>query len=106
MKRHKTMKRSLRIESLESDNASIGHYRNTLRQSLDQVADRMVWQHEVLRAFQTWSTYANFNVGLVPDRGDAFGTIGLPSDDPRFGEFRIGAFSQTNVLANATPISA
>ncbi len=74
-----------------------------MREVFDQVTDRKVWQETVLRAFQTWAVQANINVGLVPDRGDAFGTIGLSSEDPRFGEFRIGAFPQPGVLASALP---
>ncbi len=79
------------------------HYRNALREVFDQVADRREWKEAVLRAFQTWSVHANVNIGLVPDRGDDFGAVGLSSDDPRFGEFRIGAFPQTEVLANTLP---
>jgi hypothetical protein len=89
--------------SFPSDQAAIGAFRNQARESLDQVADRSEWQEAALRAFQTWSIHANINVGLVPDRGDDFGTVGLSNDDPRFGEFRIGAFPQSGVLANALP---
>ncbi|MCC6510869.1 MAG: matrixin family metalloprotease, partial [Pirellulaceae bacterium] len=89
--------------SFPSDNASIGAYPNQLREKLDQVTDRQVWQEEVLRAFQTWAVHANINVGLVADRGDDFGTIGLTTNDPRFGEFRVGAFDQGSTLASASP---
>ncbi len=78
-------------------------YSNSLRTVLDQVADRSVWQETVLRAFQTWAVQANINIGLVPDRGDALGTVGLANNDPRFGEFRVGAFPQPGVLASALP---
>lgn len=94
--------RSLSV-SFPTDNATIGPYSNSLREVLDQVTDRKVWQEAVLRAFQTWSVHANINIGLTPDRGDHFGTIGLASNDPRFGEFRIGAFPQPGVLASASP---
>jgi Matrixin len=89
--------------SFPSDDASIGPYQNSMRSVFDQVADRAKWQEETLRAFQTWAFYSNINVGLVPDRGDDFGTIGLSTKDPRFGEFRIGAFPQPGVLASAAP---
>jgi hypothetical protein len=89
--------------SFPSDSAAIGHYDNSLRERFDQVTDRKEWQEAVLRAFQTWATHANVNIGLTPDRGDDFGAVGLTSGDPRFGEFRIGAFPQGTVLANATP---
>lgn len=94
--------RSLSI-SFPSDGAAIGHYSSSLRETLDQTIDRREWQEAVLRAFQTWSIHANINVGLVPDRGDRFGMPGLATNDPRFGEFRIGAFPQSDVLANASP---
>jgi hypothetical protein len=94
--------RSLSI-SFPTDHAAIGAYRNAAREVLDQVADRSQWQEAALRAFQTWAVQANINVGLVADRGDDFGTVGLTHNDPRFGEFRIGAFPQQGVLANALP---
>lgn len=50
-----------------------------------------VWQKEMLRAFQTWAVQANINVGLTTDGGQAMGVAGAPQEDPRFGDFRIGA---------------
>lgn len=94
--------RSLSV-SFPTDQAAIGAYRNSAREVLDQVTDRQQWQEATLRAFQTWSVHGNFNIGLVPDRGDDFGAVGLSTNDPRFGEFRIGAFPQPGVLANALP---
>lgn len=89
--------------SFPTDQAAIGAYSNSIRGVFDQVADRREWQEEALRAFQTWSYHADINVGLVPDHGDDFGALGLSANDPRFGEFRIGAFPQPEVLANALP---
>jgi Matrixin len=94
--------RSLSV-SFPGDQAAIGAYRNAAPEVLDQVADRLEWQEAALRAFQSWSVHANINVGLVADRGDDFGAVGLSYNDPRFGEFRIGAFPQVGVLANAIP---
>lgn len=94
--------RSLSV-SFPTDQAAVGAYRNAAREVLDQVTDRMQWQEAALRAFQTWAVQANINVGLVQDRGDDFGAVGLTTNDPRFGEFRIGAFPQLGVLANALP---
>lgn len=94
--------RSLSV-SFPTDQAAIGAYRNTLREHLDSVADRRLWQEATLQAFQTWSVHSNINIGLVPDRGDDFGSVGLSFNDPRFGEFRLGSFPQSNVLANALP---
>ncbi len=89
--------------SFPTDNTDIGAYANSLRTVLDQVADRKEWQEAALRAFQTWAVQTNLNIGLVPDRGDAFGAVGLSTSDPRFGEFRIGAFPQPGALASALP---
>ena len=94
--------RSLSI-SFPGEGTPIGGTGNNIRQTLDTVATRGAWQQAALKAFQTWAEVANINVGLVGDRSDAFGAAGLASNDPRFGEFRIGSFSQTNVLANAVP---
>lgn len=89
--------------SFPTDQSTIGAYANSLRTVLDQVADRQDWQETALRAFQTWAVQANINIGLVPDRGDTFGTPGLGVNDPRFGELRLGAFPQPGVLASALP---
>ncbi len=97
--------RSLQV-SFPTDQAQIGGYSNSIREVFDQVADRREWQAAALRAFQTWAVQTNINIGLTTDRGDSFGTVGLTSNDPRFGEFRIGAFPQEGVLANALPFQA
>ena len=89
--------------SFPTDDTTVGAYGNSMREVFDQVADRVVWQEAVLRAFQSWAVHANINIGLTADRGDPFGTVGLASNDPRFGDFRIGAFPQVGVLASALP---
>jgi hypothetical protein len=94
--------RSLSV-SFPGDNTPVGSQANDIRQTLDAVASRTSWQTAALKAFQTWAEVANINVGLVADRSDAFGAAGLASNDPRFGEFRIGSFSQPGVLASAVP---
>ncbi len=94
--------RSLSV-SFPSDLTPIGAETNQLRSTLDAVAARAEWQTTALRAIQQWAEVANVNIGLVADRGDAFGTVGLSGNDPRFGEIRIGAFPQSGVLASAIP---
>lgn len=94
--------RSLSV-SFPGDNTPVGSHANDIRQTLDAVASRGRWQTAALKAFQTWAEVANINVGLVADRSDAFGAPGLASNDPRFGEFRIGSFGQSGVLASAVP---
>ena len=99
--------RSISI-SFPSENTPIGSAQNSLRTTLDAVAPRLEWQTAILRAAQAWAENANINIGLVPDRGDNFGAVGLASNDPRFGEIRVGAFPQSRVVANAVanlPIS-
>ena len=93
--------------SFPNDEVAVGAWSNDLRRTLDQVTDRQVWQTEVARAFQTWAVETNLSIGLRNDRSDSFGTVGLPVRDPRFGDFRIGAFPQSeSVLANAVPFSS
>ena len=87
--------------SFPSEKTPIGSQANSIRTSLDAAASRQDWQAVILRAAQAWAEHSNINIGLVPDRGDAFGAVGLSSNDPRFGEIRVGAFSQTNVIANS-----
>lgn len=61
----------------------------------------------VLEVFQTWSKYANINVGLVTDGGQPFGAPGETQGDLRFGDIRIGAASMSNeVLAVTVPHTA
>ncbi|AMV24788.1 Matrixin [Gemmata sp. SH-PL17] len=58
----------------------------------------------VLRAFQTWATYADVNIGLVSDSGAALGTGGAVQGDPRFGDIRVGGRAlPTDVLAITAP---
>jgi hypothetical protein len=68
--------RSISI-SFPSENTPIGSAQNRLRTTLDAVAPRLEWQTAILRAAQTWAENANINIGLVPDRGDNFGAVGL-----------------------------
>ena len=94
--------RSLTI-SFPADGTAIGDHSNDIRQTLDAVADRSDWQELALRAFQTWAIHADINVGLRNDHDNDFGAAGLSVSDPRFGDFRIGAFPQVGVLANSIP---
>ena len=63
-----------------------------------------VWQKEVLRAFQAWTSRADLNVGVVADDGSALGAAGYPQADSRFGDIRIFAVPlSSGVLAITTP---
>jgi hypothetical protein len=64
------------------------------------------WQREILRAFQTWAVNANINIGLVADRGQAFGTAGAVQGDSRFGDIRVGAAGYNSTeIASAGPFN-
>jgi Matrixin len=58
------------------------------------------WEHEILRAFQTWAIQTNINIGLVPDGGEPMGTPGLAQGDPRFGDIRIAARPLSTTAGN------
>src|SRR5262245_65332781 len=64
---------------------------NSLSQVLACAGPADAWQREVLRAFQTWASYTNVNIGLVSDAGQPFGSNGAVQGDGRFGDVRVGA---------------
>ncbi len=92
--------------SFPAEGVDIGDYANNLHETLDQVTDRHEWQELVLRAYQTWAIHADINIGLRNDFDVRFGAPGLMTNDPRFGEFRIGALPQQGLLANSLPFQA
>jgi hypothetical protein len=60
----------------------------------------------ILSAFQTWADYADINLGLVSDGGEAFGIGKAVEDDPRFGDIRVGAIPlDSSVLAVTSPFN-
>src|SRR5439155_5483579 len=77
--------------SFVPDGTSVGNAPSSLFRTLNAVAPTAVWQREILRAFQTWAAYANVNVGVVADGGQALGTGGAVQGDARFGDIRIAA---------------
>ncbi len=90
--------------SFAPDSAKVGDTSSALFKTLNKTAKSDDWQLEILRAFQTWVAVSNLNVGLVADKGDAFGTPGDVQDDTRFGDIRIGARPlSSDALANAVP---
>ncbi|QEG02801.1 Matrixin [Stieleria maiorica] len=92
--------------SFPDDGVQIGNQQNDINALLDVIADRPQWQELALRAYQTWAINADINIGLRNDYNNAFGTPGMIVGDPRFGEFRIGAFPQEGVVANSIPFQA
>ncbi|MBL8888520.1 MAG: matrixin family metalloprotease [Planctomycetaceae bacterium] len=89
--------------SFPPDFVEIGRYRNELFQHLNSQLGYPEWKIEILRAFQTWARHSDVTFAVVPDSARAFGIPGLAQGDPRFGDIRIGAFPQDNVLGNAVP---
>ena len=79
--------------SFAPDGTTAGNRTSDLFSTLNAVAPTATWQHEILRAFQTWAVQSNINIGVVPDGGQPFGTPGAPQGDPRFGDIRIGAYA-------------
>ena len=77
--------------SFAPDGTSIAGHTSTLFQTLNAQEPTAQWQHEILRAFQTWAVNANVNIALVADNGQPFGVAGKSQHDPRFGDIRIGA---------------
>jgi predicted Zn-dependent protease len=62
------------------------------------------WQGQILKAVQSWTSQANFNVGVVSDSGAALGTAGLSQGDTRFGDIRVSMRAlDTSVLAITSP---
>lgn len=92
--------------SFPADGVQVGDAANDLNETLDAVASRQQWQELALRAYQTWAVNADINIGLRNDFNTDFGVPGLTTQDPRFGEFRIGAFPQTGAIASSVPFQA
>ncbi|TWU02258.1 matrixin family metalloprotease [Stieleria varia] len=92
--------------SFPNDGVEIASHQNNVNETLDAVASTEQWQELVLRAYQTWAIHADINVGVRNDFDSPFGTPGMTTGDPRFGEFRIGAIPQEGALANSIPFQA
>jgi hypothetical protein len=60
----------------------------------------------ILRAFQTWASESNINIGVVADGGEPLGTTGAVQGDSRFGDIRISAAPlSSDSVANSLPFS-
>lgn len=90
--------------SFAPDTTKLGSTNSALFRTFDKFAKTSDWQFEILRAFQTWASVSNLNIGLVSDSGDPFGTPGDIQGDYRFGDIRIGLRPlSSDALANAVP---
>jgi hypothetical protein len=77
--------------SFAPDGTPVGTQQSQLFQVLGAVAPTSAWQTAILRAFQTWASQSNINIGLVADGGQPLGTAGPIQGDPRFGDIRVTA---------------
>lgn len=92
--------------SFTPDGTPLAGHTSELFRALEAIAETPVWQHEILRAFQTWAVHANINVGVRADGGEPFGVAGRPYADPRFGDVRLGAHRMSrDALATSVPFA-
>lgn len=90
--------------SFVPDGTQVGSQQSNLFATLDTSGPTSSWQHEILRALQSWSATANIDVGVVADNGAAIGTTAPEGNPPPFGDIRIAATPlATTALAIAVP---
>ena len=77
--------------SFVPDGTDIGGESSALFEQFDDVASSRQWKDTILQAFQTWAVHTQVNVGVVNDAGFPMGTPGPRTEDPRFGDIRIGS---------------
>jgi hypothetical protein len=77
--------------SFAPDGTDVGGAASNLVSTLDTTMSQASWESTILRAFDTWATAANLNVGLVCDNGTAFGTPGPIQGSNVVGDIRIAA---------------
>lgn len=82
--------------SFVPDGTSVGGVPSNLYSTLNSVTTTAAWKAAVQKAAAIWSSYANINLGLVPDDGTAIGASGNQQDDSRFGDIRIAMIPQNN----------
>ncbi|QEL20127.1 matrixin family metalloprotease [Limnoglobus roseus] len=69
-------------------------------------ADSPGWERELYRAFQTWASYTNINIGLTSDNGAPLGSPGAVQGAKGFGDIRISAAPLgQDAEAHASPFS-
>jgi len=50
------------------------------------------WQHEIIRAAQTWAQQTNINFNIVTDSGASAGSGSYQQGDSQFGDIRVGGY--------------
>src|SRR4051812_32200618 len=76
--------------SFAPDQTPITGAKSSLFATLNAQQPTATWQRDVLRAVQTWASVANIDVGLVADRGSAFGSTEVGGGALSFGSIRVG----------------
>jgi hypothetical protein len=90
--------------SFMPDGTSIAGHTSSLFQKLNALGPAATWEHEILRAFQTWAVNANINIGIAADGGQPLGIAGGSQHDARFGDIRVGAqLMGADVLSISVP---
>ena len=88
--------------SFAPDGTEISGSPNSLSQVLASSGPNA--EQAVLASFQTWADYADINLGLVADGGEAFGVGKAIEGDSRFGDIRVGAIPlASDVIAITSP---
>ncbi len=91
--------------SFAPDGTSTFHGSSELSQLLSGLGSNAS-KLEILRALQTWAEFANINIGVVADGGQAYGVNGSIQGDTRFGDIRLFAQSLgSNQLAETSPFN-
>ena len=90
--------------SFAPDGTTAAGVSSSLNTALDAQMPRSVWRTAFLRAAQTWSNWADLNIGIVADGGEPFGSAGPTQSDARYGDIRIAAVPMAgDTLAEAIP---
>lgn len=90
--------------SFAPDGTDVGGAPSGLFRLLNTQGTPAAWEHEILRAVQTWASAANINVSVMGDGGQPFGSGGAVEGDTRFGDIRVGAKPlPAGTIATCTP---
>ncbi len=93
--------------SFAEEGTHVAGLQNALQATFGALGSAEAWQGTVLRAFQTWASLTNGDIGVVADNGMPFGVPGLSRDDARFGDIRVAAVPMAaDVLAVSIPSDA
>jgi len=80
---------------------------SALFKTMNAIAPTATWEREILRAFESWTSQINTNVGVVADNGAPLGATGAVQGDKHFGDIRIAAvpLDDSGEVAAASPFS-